>query len=65
VRFCLSLSFARQARVIEGTKIWEDNAAERIQPFEAAGQDIVEQLIVGLGWRVTAEVSSYPLPESS
>jgi len=46
---------AHQARVIEGTKIWEDIAAERNQPFEAAGQDIVEQLIVGLGWRVTAE----------
>lgn len=51
---------ALPTRVQEGRKVWETqiaSAAELRDPsaFAPAGQDIVEQLIVGLGWRVTAE----------
>ena len=47
---------AHQARVLEGTKAWECICGEPNPTFSSCGQDIVEQLIVGLGWRVTAEV---------
>lgn len=50
---------AHQERVLEGKRIWESIIGDEAnKPFESAGQDIVEQLIVGLGWRVTAEVES-------
>ena len=50
---------AHQERVLEGKRLWESISGDDAnQPFESAGQDIVEQLIVGLGWRVTAEVGS-------
>jgi hypothetical protein len=48
---------AHQARVLEGKMIWEGMSSGSNPDFVGAGQDIVEQLIVGLGWRVTAEVS--------
>eukprot|EP00755_Sulcionema_specki_P004625 Sspe_Gene.30542::Locus_15103_Transcript_1_1_Confidence_1.000_Length_2305::g.30542::m.30542 len=45
-------------RVKEGRKIWEKVAGKGAldpEKFSGHGQDIVEQLIIGLGWRVTAE----------
>ena len=48
---------AHQARVLEGKMIREGMSSGSNPDFVGAGQDIVEQLIVGLGWRVTAEVS--------
>jgi len=49
------------ARVQAGAKEWDKLCKETGLPvspeknFTPAGQDLVEQLIVGLGWRVTAE----------
>lgn len=48
---------AHQARVQEGMAIWQTLSGESNPNFVSSGQDIVEQLIVGLGWRVTAQVS--------
>ena len=47
---------AHQTRVREGNKCWESICGQPIPQFVPSGQDVVEQLIVGLGWRVTAEV---------
>ena len=47
---------AHQARVQEGKEIWEGTSGRANVHFDSAGQDIVEQLIVGLGWRITASV---------
>jgi hypothetical protein len=47
---------AHQARVQEGARVWETISCQRAPAFVSAGQDLVEQLIVGLGWRITAEV---------
>lgn len=48
---------AHHARVQEGAKIWESICGTENPVFASSRQDIVEQLIVGLGWRITAEVS--------
>ncbi len=47
---------AHQARVQEGARVWETISCQGAPAFVSAGQDLVEQLIVGLGWRITAEV---------
>jgi hypothetical protein len=47
---------ALHVRVQEGARVWETISGEPAPAFVSAGQDLVEQLIVGLGWRITAEV---------
>eukprot|EP00961_Rhodomonas_salina_P009206 125288-Rhodomonas_salina.1 len=45
-------------RVKEGKSAWEEvckDSGVLPETFQSSGQDIVEQLLVGLGWRVTAE----------
>jgi len=43
-------------RVHEGRRLWEETT-DKLQPetWTGEGQDLAEQLVVGLGWRVTAE----------
>eukprot|EP00657_Telonema_sp_P-1_P000571 TRINITY_DN1108_c0_g1_i1.p1 TRINITY_DN1108_c0_g1~~TRINITY_DN1108_c0_g1_i1.p1 ORF type:complete len:667 (+),score=243.27 TRINITY_DN1108_c0_g1_i1:142-2142(+) len=48
---------ALPTRVADGRKAWENIVGEAKDPavFTGHGNDVVEQLIVGLGWRLTAE----------
>jgi len=55
---------ALHSRVLEGRQVWQSlstSGSEKPEPeepeteYHSWGQDFVEQLIVGLGWRITAE----------
>ena len=45
-------------RIEEGKKIWKDiggGSEDKDGEYDPNGQDLVEQFILGLGWRITAE----------
>lgn len=48
---CLNKGTTSWSEIIQNSSLKEENADD----FVSAGKDIVEQLIVGLGWRVTAQ----------
>lgn len=43
-------------RIDEGHRIWKElqNGGDEAKEYDATGQDVVEQFIIGLGWRITA-----------